>query len=112
MFKKDKNGHTAFHYAISQGSEEVSKVLLDAGVDVNLISKGETPLCRATSKSNLSLVKLLLAYGADVNLSSPGYYGALPVHVAAMGRDVAISEALLGGGDPQLMPWTTSAARR
>ncbi|KAI1641979.1 ankyrin repeat-containing domain protein [Daldinia loculata] len=98
--KKDKNGHTAFHYAISQGSEEVSKVLLDAGVDVNLISKGETPLCRATSKSNLSLVKLLLAYGADVNLSSPGYYGALPVHVAAMGRDVAISEALLGAGSP------------
>ncbi|KAK6950595.1 hypothetical protein Daesc_007119 [Daldinia eschscholtzii] len=98
--KKDKNGYTALHYAISHGSEQVSKVLLDAGVDVNLISRGETPLCRATSKSNLRLVKLLLSYGADVTLPSPGYCGALSVHVAAMGRDVAISEALLGAGSP------------
>ncbi|KAI1808800.1 ankyrin repeat-containing domain protein [Daldinia bambusicola] len=98
--KKDKNGYTALHYAISQGSEEISKALLDAGADVNLVSKGETPLCRATSKSNLRLVKLFLSYGADVDLPSPGYYGALSVHVAAMGRDVAISEALLGAGSP------------
>ncbi|KAI1466260.1 ankyrin repeat-containing domain protein [Daldinia caldariorum] len=98
--KKDKNGYTALHYAISQGSEEISKALLDAGADVNLISKGETPLCRATSKSNLRLVKLLLSYDADVDLPSPGYYGALSIHVAAMGRDVAISEALLGAGSP------------
>ncbi|KAI1394453.1 ankyrin repeat-containing domain protein [Hypoxylon trugodes] len=98
--KKDKNSQTALHYAISQGSLEITKVLLDAGADANLISKGETPLCRATSKSHLELVKLLLSHGADVALPSPGYYGALPIHVVAMGNNVAIFDVLLEGGSP------------
>ncbi|OTA78481.1 hypothetical protein M434DRAFT_54831, partial [Hypoxylon sp. CO27-5] len=66
--KKDKSGQTVLHYAISQGCEEVAEVLLAAGGDANHISKGETPLCRATSKSNLALVKLLLAHGANIIL--------------------------------------------
>ncbi|KAI1371125.1 ankyrin repeat-containing domain protein [Hypoxylon crocopeplum] len=98
--KKDKNGHTPLHYAISQGCNEVAEVLLDAGANVNLISKGEAPLCRATSKSNFPLIKLLLARGANVTLPSPGYYGALPIHIAAMGNDLAILKALLEAGSP------------
>lgn len=98
--KKDKNRHTTLHYAISQGRMEVSKALLDAGADVNLVSKGETPLCRATSKSDLALVKILLERGANIALPSPSYYGALPIHIAAMGKDVAIINVLLEAGSP------------
>ncbi|XXH04077.1 hypothetical protein Hte_010488 [Hypoxylon texense] len=98
--KKDKNGYTALHYAASQGSKDVAEILLDAGADANLISKGETPLCRAASKSSLPLVKLLLSRGADVTLPSPDYRGALPIHVAAMGNNVAILDVLLEAGSP------------
>lgn len=98
--KKDKNGYTALHYAASQGSKDIAEILLDARADANLISKGETPLCRAASKSNLPLVKLLLSRGADVALPSPAYRGALPIHVAAMGNNVAILDVLLEAGSP------------
>lgn len=98
--KKDKNGYTALHYAASHGSKDVAEILLDAGADANLISKGETPLCRAASKSNLPLVKLLLSHGADVALPSPGSRGALPIHVAAMGNNVAVLTVLLDAGSP------------
>ncbi|KAI1451815.1 ankyrin repeat-containing domain protein [Annulohypoxylon moriforme] len=81
--KKDKSGQTSLHYAISQGCYE-----------------GETPLCRAASKSNLALVELLLAYGADVILPSPSYHGALPIHIAAMGSDLAILSILLDSRSP------------
>ncbi|KAI1767122.1 ankyrin repeat-containing domain protein [Hypoxylon sp. FL1150] len=96
--KKDKNGYTALHYAASHGSKDIAGILLDAGADVNLISMGETPLCRAASKSNLPLVMLLLSHGADIALPSPGCRGALPIHVAAMGNNVAILTVLLDAG--------------
>ncbi|KAI0879933.1 ankyrin repeat-containing domain protein [Annulohypoxylon maeteangense] len=98
--KKDKGGQTALHYAISQGCKEVADALLNNGADANLISRGETPLCRAASKSNLALVELLLAYGADFMLPSPSYHGALPIHIAAMGSDLTILNTLLESGSP------------
>ncbi|KAI5856205.1 ankyrin repeat-containing domain protein [Durotheca rogersii] len=98
--KKDRSGQTALRYAISQGCGEVAEALLEAGADVNLVTKGETPLCQATSKSNLSLLELLLARDADVSLPSPSYCDALPIHIAAMGRDPAILEVLLRAGSP------------
>ncbi|KAL7622712.1 hypothetical protein AAE478_006390 [Parahypoxylon ruwenzoriense] len=98
--KKDKNGQSALRYAISQGCKEVVEVLLSAGADVNLIIKGETPLCQAASKSNSSLLGLLLTHGADVTLPSPRYCGALPIHIAAMGNDLAILDMLLEAGSP------------
>ncbi|KAI1098382.1 ankyrin repeat-containing domain protein [Jackrogersella minutella] len=98
--KKDKSGQTVLHYAISQGCKETAEILLNAGADANLITKGETPLCRAASKSNLTLVKLLLAHGANVALPSPGYYGALPIHIAAMGNELAVLHTLLESGSP------------
>ncbi|XDG03818.1 hypothetical protein ABKA04_003433 [Annulohypoxylon sp. FPYF3050] len=98
--KKDKSGQTALHYAIAQGCNEVAEVLLNTGADANLISRGETPLCRAASKSNLALVELLLTHGADVTLPSPSYHGALPIHIAAMGSDLAILGILLESASP------------
>jgi ankyrin repeat protein len=98
--KKDKTGQTALHYAVSQGRHEIVEVLVGAGADVNLISKGETPLCRATSKSNVALIRALLKHGADVSVPSPGYNGALPIHIAAIGKDVEILNMLLDANSP------------
>lgn len=98
--KKDRDGYTALHYAISQGCKEIVEILLDAGADVNLISKGETPLCRAVSKSKLPLVNVLLTHFADVAVPSPSYGDALPIHIAAMGNNLAILDTLLKAGSP------------
>jgi ankyrin repeat protein len=98
--KRDKTGQTPLHYAVSQGRREIVEVLVSAGADVNLISKGETPLCRATSKSNIELIRALLEHGADVAVPSPGYNGALPIHLAAIGKDAAILNMLLDAGSP------------
>jgi ankyrin repeat protein len=98
--KKDKTGMTPLQHAISQGGEEVVRTLLETGADVNLLSKGESPLSRATAKSNLRLLQLLLEYGADVALPSPGYCGALPLHLASIGRSIEVLEALVYAGSP------------
>jgi ankyrin repeat protein len=96
--KKDKTGQTALHYAVSQGRQEIVEVLVNAGADVNLISKGETPLCRATAKMNGALITYLLSHGADVAIPSPGYNGALPIHIAAIGKDPNVLTVLINAG--------------
>lgn len=96
--QKDKTGQTPLHYAVSQGRQEIVEVLVNAGADVNLISKGETPLCRATAKTNDRLISYLLSHGADVSVPSPGYNGALPIHIAAIGKDLTILTSLINGG--------------
>ncbi|KAH7025755.1 ankyrin repeat-containing domain protein [Microdochium trichocladiopsis] len=97
---KDKNGQTPLHYAISHGRSEVAETLLAAGADTNLVSKGETPLCRATSKCNLQIIDLLLRHGADVAVPSPNYGGALAIHLAAIGPSAEVLKRLLEAGSP------------
>ncbi|ORY68952.1 ankyrin repeat-containing domain protein, partial [Pseudomassariella vexata] len=98
--KKDKTGQTALHYAVSQGRSEIVEILVNAGANVNLISKGETPLCRATAKSNKYLIAFLLALGADISVPSPGYSGALPIHLACIGKQMEILKTLVDAGSP------------
>jgi ankyrin repeat protein len=98
--KRDKSGMSPLQHALTQGSSDVVQTLLETGADVNLICKGETPLCRATAKSNLPLIELLLENEADASLPSPGYCGALPIHLAAIGKSVEIVEVLVKAGSP------------
>ncbi|KAI1849532.1 hypothetical protein JX265_013647 [Neoarthrinium moseri] len=93
--KKDKTGQTALHYAVSQGRQDIVEVLVNAGADVNIISKGETALCRATAKANAGLVSYLLSQGADASVPSLGYNGALPIHIAAVGKDLEVLKVLV-----------------
>ncbi|HUQ53174.1 MAG TPA: ankyrin repeat domain-containing protein, partial [Gammaproteobacteria bacterium] len=58
---------TALIYASRTGSIEAARVLLDAGADVNQVSRyGWSPLLAATQNRNYRLGKFLIERGADV----------------------------------------------
>lgn len=61
------NGLTALSIAISRNQEEIMKLLLQAGADVNHVGKnGLTALYIAIKYKNTHAVKLLLDLGANV----------------------------------------------
>jgi ubiquinol-cytochrome c reductase iron-sulfur subunit len=77
----DSRGVTALFTAISEGSYEVSKWLLEMGADPNLKnSSWGTPACLAVIAGGASLIRLLGRYGAnwdsglkhDPNCEEPG----------------------------------------
>jgi ankyrin repeat protein len=82
---------TALIYAARAGSIDAARVLLDAGADVNQVSKyGWSPLLAATQNRNYQLGKFLIERGADVNLANKG--GWTPLYLATDNRN-------LEGGD-------------
>jgi ankyrin repeat protein len=82
---------TALVYAARLGSIDVARVLLDAGADVNQVTRyGWSPLLAATQNRNYQLGKFLIEQGADVNLANKG--GWTPLYLATDNRN-------LEGGD-------------
>jgi ankyrin repeat protein len=67
-YKDTSDGLTSLHYAISCGSDDVTRVLIEKGADVNAIADdGTTPLILAAKNDSVFIAKLLLEKGADVN---------------------------------------------
>ena len=62
-------GFTGLHIAAVQGHDEVVKVFLNRGIDVNIKSSGMTALTLAVTESNSSSVKVLVDHGALVKVS-------------------------------------------
>ena len=82
---------TALVYAARVGSIDAARVLLDAGADVNQVTRyGWSPLLAATQNRNYQLGKFLIEHGADVNLANKG--GWTPLYLATDNRN-------LEGGD-------------
>lgn len=96
-----KQGFTAAHFAARVGDLESLKVLLAAGVDVNILTQAEgvsnrttsqlniaktvgtigyTPLLVAVVRGQLDLAQYLLDHGADPNILAAGY---TPLHWAS-----------------------------
>jgi ankyrin repeat protein len=96
-----RQGFTALHFAARVGDLESVKLLLAAGVDVNLLTQtegganrttnqlgiaktvgtiGYTPLLAAVVRSQVELALFLLDHGADPNIDAAGY---TPLHWAA-----------------------------
>ncbi|XP_038995389.1 E3 ubiquitin-protein ligase KEG-like [Hibiscus syriacus] len=77
-----QHGRTALHAASMENDVELVKIILDAGVDVNIRNvHNTTPLHVALARGATSCVGLLLSAGADCNLQ--GDEGDNAFHIAA-----------------------------
>jgi ankyrin repeat protein len=74
-----QGGMTALLFAARQGYSDIAMALLDAGVDVNQLKKGDdvSPLLTATINGHFDVAKQLLDRGADPNLVAENGVGPL-----------------------------------
>lgn len=71
--QENTSPYTAIQAATSRGHENIVRLLVESGADVNSmppLSELHTPLCEAVATMNEPIVKYLLDHGADPNMSS------------------------------------------
>eukprot|EP01032_Pedospumella_encystans_P014002 gene14002-16099_t len=92
----DVNQHNCLHWAVTFGKEEMSRLLVEAGADVNSLGMAgkETPLIISLSHSHPKIALYLLKHGADPNIPSGGS-GKYPLEYASTDE---VIEALLNHG--------------
>jgi ankyrin repeat protein len=96
------DGWTPLHLASFFGHEEVAKILLARGADVNARSrstrfaKENTPLHAAAANRQVGVAEVLIAHGADVNARDGG--GFTPLALAAGGKNDVLVVILLEKG--------------
>ena len=95
---KNKDNATAAHFAAGDGSVRRLQALLDAGCDVNSMSKAGGLLHWAAGKARNDAIKYLLDRGIDVNrLNSDGMPPVLLTAVAS--NDVGVKYLVEAGAD-------------
>jgi ankyrin repeat protein len=122
---RTKSGFTALHFAARAGDLESTKILLDAGVDVNIRAQpdagsgsaaratgaapaglglrgditfpGSTPLFVATVRGHVALALFLLDHGADPNVMDAGF---TPLFWAAGTWENGLANPVYGFVDP------------
>jgi ankyrin repeat protein len=88
---------TALVYAARSGAIEAVRVLLEAGADVNQVTRyGWSPLLAATQNRNYEMGQFLIEHGADVNIANKG--GWTNLYLATDNRNVE------GGDYPTRIP--------
>ena len=105
-----KQGFTPLHFAARVGDLESVKLLLAAGVDVNLLTQssepegprsgggsGYTPLLVAAMRAQVDTALYLLEHGADPNISASGM---TPLHWASTSWEGFASNPVYGFQDP------------
>lgn len=96
--RKNKNGHTPLHYACYFGSIATVRLLLDRGVNVNVLdTKGRTPLILATVRQNIMIVNMLLSSRADINIRDT-IYNRSALHYAVIGNNIHLTRFLCKNG--------------
>lgn len=91
------NKETAMHRAISTGQNNVLKMLIAAGADIEIETAHKvTPLMMAASLGNTEAAKMLIAAGADINHRDE--VGSTPVFLAALSASADIVKALIKKG--------------
>ena len=96
------DGFTPLHLAAFFGKTESTRILLDAGAEVNVYSRddfGVQPLHSAAAGRHHEVCRLLVAAGADLNARQREDY--TPLHEAAQHGDGDLVELFLSAGaDP------------
>lgn len=86
--KESRDSLTALLFAVRQGNMEATKVLLDAGADVNdVAADGSGAVVIALINANYELADFLLDRGADMNAAKGGW---TPLHQAVRTRRLNI----------------------
>jgi ankyrin repeat protein len=116
---RTKKGFTALHFAAREGDLENARLLLAAGVDINIRTEpdpaegragarsagsrispaiaGATPLLVATVRGQVPLALFLLEKGADPNVNDAGF---TPLHWAAATWESGTANPIYGFDDP------------
>ena len=100
--RNPQDGYAPLHWAVERGLFDMTRVLLQHGADVNLmtlgaIGKDRTPLHIAAELGHASLVEQLLGAGAHVNAATE--YGETPLHGARLFvKDIHVIRELVAGG--------------
>lgn len=98
------HGLSLLHAAAIRGNSEIIEAILDLGVDVNQLQRGEedsfmNPLhCAVLLKGNAPVVRLLVERGADVNAISSEGYTALETAIMIPIADGEIIDILINSG--------------
>ncbi len=79
--------------AATEGLDDIVKLLLDYGGDVNIMQGEGTSLMQASFRGHVSTVKLLLKHGADINIKNKQNETAL-WHAARNGYDEIVQVLL------------------
>jgi ankyrin repeat protein len=91
------DGMTPLHDAADGGCDEVVKLLLSKGAEVNAKRfDGATPLMSAADREHISTVEILLGNGADINAIDDK--GNTPLHWAVARENKEVVEILLAHG--------------
>jgi len=102
IHKRDTDGGTMLHAAAAADREDIVRLLLEAGADINagnypdtmkFYTRLMTPLHRAVCSNSKSCVEVLLAAGADVHAKDK--MGETPLQLAAEYGYTEIAELLL-----------------
>jgi ankyrin repeat protein len=80
----------------SDDPEEIAKLLVAKGADINKGFYGITPLHLAVLDSNHGFAEYLISKGADVNARDNN--GSTPLHIAASNNDMYMAEFLISKG--------------
>jgi ankyrin len=79
--ERGHHGRTPLHYAAYYDQEDVAKLLLEKGAEIDTAARfGETPLHAAASYGNIKVVRLLVDRGANINAADTG--GRTPLDCA------------------------------
>jgi ankyrin len=118
LLARTRKGFTALHFAAREGDLESAKILLDAGMDIDVVSQPETddktsarsgpsfeasisagsaPLLVATVRAQVPLALFLLEQGANPNADGAGFTA---LHWAAGTWESGEANPVFGFNDP------------
>jgi ankyrin repeat protein len=98
----DQLGYSALHIALSKGFEDIAKILIEAGIDLNLKDpKGQTALHYCAFYNKPEIAKLIIQRGGRLDIQDN--YGNQPLWTAVFndygrGERIEIVEIFINSG--------------